>query len=117
MTTLIFDIESNGLIPEMTKLHCLVIRDVDTEQEWSLSPLTGFETGLKLLMDADMIVGHNIIKFDIPAIQKIYPWFAPKGIARDTLVMARLLNPEIAKSDLGLVQKGRDTYHTPLEAL
>lgn len=106
MTTLIFDIESNGLIPEMTKLHCLVIRDVDTEQEWSLSPLTGFETGLKLLMDADMIVGHNIIKFDIPAIQKIYPWFTPKGIARDTLVMARLLNPEIAKSDLGLVQKG-----------
>lgn len=108
MTTLIFDIESDGLIPEMTKLHCLCIRDFDDGEKLSLhaNSAYSFKHGLELLMNADMIVGHNIIKFDIPAIQKIYPWFKPKGIVRDTLVMARLLNPEIAKSDLGLVQKG-----------
>lgn len=93
----------------MDRLHCLVIRDFDTGDVWSCHhKRAGYsiENGLKHLMDADMIVGHNIIKFDIPAIQKIYPWFKPKGIVRDTLVMARLLNPEIAKSDAGLAQKG-----------
>jgi len=106
LTTLIFDIESNGLIPEMDRLHCLVIRRMESGECFSYSPHTGFDAGLHMLMEADMIVGHNIIKFDIPAIQKIYPWFQPKGIVRDTLIMARLLNPEIAKSDAGLVQKG-----------
>ncbi len=109
MTTLIFDIESDGLIPEMTKLHCLVIKDFDDGDVWSCHHnRAGYsiEHGLRHLMEADMIIGHNIIKFDIPAIQKIYPWFKPKGRVRDTLVMARLLNPEIAKSDAGLAQKG-----------
>jgi len=45
-------------------------------------------------MDADEIVFHNAIGFDIPAIQKLYPWFKPKKVW-DSLVWSRLLDPDI----------------------
>jgi hypothetical protein len=63
------------------------------------------EKGVRLLQDAYMIAGHNIISFDIPALQKIYPWFKPKGIVRDTLVMSRLIYTNLKDVDAGLLKK------------
>lgn len=51
------------------------------------------EDGLRILADAALIVGHNVIEFDVPAIQKLHPSWKPKGIVRDTIVLARLLWP------------------------
>jgi DNA polymerase I-like protein with 3'-5' exonuclease and polymerase domains len=103
-TVLVFDIETNGLIPEMTVVHSLVIRDVNTGEVWSCSDNPGhdgpgIEFGLKLLMEADCIVGHNIVDFDIPAIQKLYPWFKPEGLIRDTIIMSRLMYADMKDAD------------------
>ncbi len=49
---------------------------------------------------ANEIVGHNIISFDIPAIQKIYPWFQPKGKVTDTLVCSRLIWTDLMARDI-----------------
>ncbi|WP_287248892.1 DNA polymerase [Mesorhizobium sp.] len=57
-------------------------------------------------MGADELIGHNIIKFDLPAIQKVYPWFKPKGVVIDTLVLARLIWPELKESDPKLIKRG-----------
>ncbi|MET3601137.1 DNA polymerase [Martelella mangrovi] len=46
-----------------------------------------------MLTEASLLCGHNIIAFDIPALQKVYPWFRPKAVIRDTLVLTRLLWP------------------------
>lgn len=103
--TLVFDIETNGLIPEMTTIHCLVIREVETGQVWSLhnqhdtGAAENVADGLRLLMEADTVVGHNIVDFDIPAIQKLYPWFKPKGVVRDTIVMSRLMWADMTDAD------------------
>jgi DNA polymerase-1 len=35
--------------------------------------------GIKRLSEADELIGHNIIKFDLPAIAKVYPTFAYKA--------------------------------------
>ena len=35
--------------------------------------------GLDKLQSADKIVGHNILKFDLPAIKKVYPEFKYKN--------------------------------------
>ena len=35
------------------------------------------EEGLRLLQEAEEISGHNIVKFDIPTLQKLYPSFNP----------------------------------------
>ncbi|WP_221931087.1 DNA polymerase [Telmatospirillum sp. J64-1] len=76
-----------------------------------VQPTNGYhpiEEGLRALMGADLIAGHNIIKYDIPALQKVYPWFKPKGVIRDTLVMARLIYPkdDLRERDFKLQKKG-----------
>jgi DNA polymerase-1 len=85
----VFDIETDGLLPELTTIHSLVLKDLDTGTKVSCSS-AGFpysiEHGVELLQEADLIVGHNVIKFDIPAIQKLFPQFKPTGEVRDTLV-------------------------------
>lgn len=106
MTTLVFDIETNGLLDQLDRLHCLCIKDVDTGEKWSLHH-DGLEEGVGILMGADLLVGHNILKFDIPAIQKVYPWFKPKAVIHDTLIMARLIYPEIKEMDFGLAAQGK----------
>ena len=71
---LAFDIETNGLLPELDRIHCLEIKDVDTGQEYSFGPRE-VELGIDVLEKADEIIGHNILGFDIPAIYKVYPDF------------------------------------------
>ena len=46
-----------------------------------------------------MIVGHNICAYDIPAIQKLYPKFQPKGKVIDTLTLSRMFWPDILDID------------------
>ncbi len=110
MTTLVFDIETNGLLDELDRVHCLVIRYIGHDEIegniLSCGP-NDIEKGVRELMEADVLIGHNILKFDIPAIQKVYPWFKPKAKLMDTLILARLIFPEIAKMDYGLAEKGQ----------
>lgn len=110
MSRYFFDIETDGLLDDATVIHSLVLQDVDTgfvftccdhpydptnpgAIHWSI------EDGLYALMSADEIIGHNIIKFDIPAIQKLYPWWKPTGKVTDTLVISRLIWTDLAEED------------------
>lgn len=104
---LVFDCETDGFLDQMTKLHCLGITDLDTGTKYSAHFPVDIECGVRLLMNADVIIGHNIIGFDIPAIQKVYPWFKPKGLIRDAFVMTRLMWPHIADLDFRMAEKGR----------
>jgi len=100
----IFDIETNGLLDTLTTIHSLVLKDPDSGRVWSLHG-DKIPQGLSLLQEADELIGHNIIKFDIPALTKLYPTFKPKGRLLDTLILSRLMWPQIEESDYGLVGK------------
>lgn len=107
----IFDIETDGLLDEATKIHCLVLKDLDTGkvqvfQQYGDPVAHNVADGLKVLMQADLIVGHNVIKFDIPVIEKLYPWF-DHGPVHDTLVMTRLIWSNIKDHDADLMRKGK----------
>jgi DNA polymerase I-like protein with 3'-5' exonuclease and polymerase domains len=91
----IFDIETDGLFDVCTKIHCLVLKDVDNNKILSLS----VDEALDKLSKADVIIGHNIIKFDIPVIKKLYPNFKTKAKIFDTLVATRLLFPDVKEKD------------------
>lgn len=54
---------------------------------------------IEFLEDAECIIGHNIIGFDIPVIQKLYPWFTPRGTIIDTLLLSRLYHADALKYD------------------
>lgn len=97
---LVFDIETNGLLPELHTIWCIAIRDLDdADKVWSYKP-DEIHQGLEHLLQADELIGHNIIAYDIPAIQKIYPDFDTTGIKiTDTLVLSRLIAADVGLRD------------------
>lgn len=101
---LIFDLESDGLLDRLTKIHTLCIHDTDTKR-YTRYDKTDVPRGIERLQHAD-ICGHNIIGFDIPAIQKLYPTWKPTGEVMDTLVWARLAYPDVSNTDAFLVRSG-----------
>ena len=105
---LIFDLENDGLLDDVTKVHCLVTKDTETGE---VKSYTGqdIELGIKYLADSDkQLVGHNVIKYDIPVIQKLYPWFTvTQDRVIDTLVLARLVYANIKEHDVNLMNSGK----------
>ena len=88
-----FDIESNGLLDEVHSIWCIVCREVDTGVVRSFTD-DEIDHALDLLANADEIIGHNIIDYDIPAIQIVYPNWTTKAKVTDTLVLSRLIHGE-----------------------
>lgn len=106
---LIFDIETDGFLDAVTKIHCLVFHDTETGQvsQFNSQRAGDIEDGLRWLMRAPEACGHNILKYDIPVIQKLYPWFVPPAKLVDTLILTRLLFPETGDQDDKLIASGR----------
>ena len=86
---LVFDIETDDL--KATKIHCIVAQDVDTKEIYKFPP-NKLEEGYNLLQSADKLIGHNIIGFDIPMVEKFGDVKLTHKIV-DTLVLSRLFNP------------------------
>jgi DNA polymerase-1 len=116
---LIFDIETDGFLDKLTKIHCIEAEDIDTGALYHFTPRE-IEDGVRLLMQADQLIGHNILEFDIPAIEKVYPWFAERkainpsldSIASledikefDTLVCSRVIWTNLFDLDMSFKRK------------
>ena len=66
------------------------------------------DAGLDMLEGAEFVVGHNIIAFDLPAIDKVYsPGLGLRGKVRDTLVMSRMCFADQKDKDYRLHEKGQ----------
>ena len=98
MARLIFDIETNGLAP--TKVWVIITEDIDTgvissyvEGQWP--------TFNKSIAQAQEVIGHNIIGYDIPACERLLGTDFSACKVTDTLVMSRLANPQREAHSLG----------------
>ena len=101
-TQLLFDLESTGLLRRGSTIHCIVMRDtndINTPQVFDCQPDRAVIQGVKQLEQADVLIGHNIIGYDIPLLQEQFPDFSPRGEVLDTLVLSRLFYPHIADRD------------------
>ena len=88
---LIFDIETNGFLSDATLVHSIVIKDIETNQVYSYHG-DKIGRGLMLLNGASLLVGHNILKFDLPVLKKLYPrQYDIKADILDTLLVSRLI--------------------------
>ena len=87
---LVFDIETDDL--KATKIHCIVAQDVDSGETYKFPP-DKLQEGYDLLEKADKLIGHNIIGFDIPMVEKFSKVKLKHKPVVDTLVMSRLFNP------------------------
>ena len=109
---IVFDIETNGLLHDVTTIHCVVLHD--TEEQTTVvyndqggEPITRAVT---ILDEAEQIAGHNIINYDLPVLKKLYGFFDPQGEVIDTLVLSRLYHPNMLEVD-----KKHNWKHMPLQ--
>ncbi len=92
MTQVYLDLETNGLLPTVTKTHCgVTLTDggppvLHRSRKALLSTLDG----------ADELIGHNIIGFDLLVLWMLYKW-KPKPHVKitDTLVLSMLVHADI----------------------
>lgn len=66
MKSYVFDIETDGI--DASKIHCLSYHDIETGD---VGTLTTYEQMKTFVTQADLLVGHNIIRYDIPVIKRI----------------------------------------------
>ena len=111
--SLIFDLETNGLLKDVSTIHCLAIHDLTTNETIAYNDTGNSEPltrGIQRLLDADRIIGHNIIGYDLPVIRKLYPWFDHTPDTVDTLLLSRLYH-----SDMMALDKKHNWKHMPLK--
>ena len=110
---LVFDLETDGLLNNVTTIHCLVIHNTEDNtthvynDEGNTEPII---RGITYLQDSDRIVGHNIIGYDLPVLRKLYPFFETEAEVVDTLLLSRLYHPNMMELD-----KRHNWKHMPLK--
>lgn len=128
MRQIIFDIETDGLLDEVSRIWCVCLRILEDGIE---SPTYSYindgvtddlDDAIGLLEEADMLIGQNILGYDLPVIEKLYPDFSPKPgqKIRDTLVMSQMYFANEKDKDYerfrrGMIQ-GKDIGRHGLEA-
>lgn len=90
MKEYIFDIETDGLLDEITKIHCLSYLDCETQEVNTLFDYKDMRAFFK--KDA-IFIGHFIIMFDIPAAERILGIDLSKIKKIDTVGLSWYLHP------------------------
>lgn len=113
----IWDTETNGLLVEASKMHC-VGADIDgvlhvghdaphlgpqfgthtlvmPDGSFTAAEMHTLEDCLRLIARADLRVAHNGDDFDERVTRKLYPWWDPTAPSLDTLLLSKLLYPQI----------------------
>lgn len=103
-TWLVFDCETDGLYDKVSVLHCLVIHDIIKNQTFKYGPADGI-AAINHLATADVLIGQNIIFYDLPVLQKLFPDTAKfQGRIIDTLICTQLIWPKEVLYDLDTEQ-------------
>lgn len=108
---IVFDIETDGLLDTTKRFWCGWLYDSYTDLYTGYTDLDEFFDALnKYGTSGYNIVGHNICKFDIPALKKLKGErfaFDVRDVCIDTLVLARLIYSNIKDTDVGLMRSGK----------
>jgi len=80
------DIETNGLDPD-TIWVAVTMQDGVIQEHYTPESLTSAIAG------SFKVVGHNLLGFDLPVLEKLWNVFVDKARVEDTLIMSRLANP------------------------
>ncbi len=100
---LVFDIETDNLYDNVTLTHCIVIYDITAQQTFTYGP-DNITAALDHLATADVLLGHNVIFYDLPVLEKLYPQFKHNARVIDTLICTRLIWPKELLYDLDIEQ-------------
>ena len=97
MRQLVFDIEANGLEP--TQVWCVVLYESATNNTHVCYNRIQLLCRLNGTFDPDAamepveLIGHNILAYDVPVLEKLWGISFAGHKLTDTLVMSRLSDP------------------------
>lgn len=91
----VFDIETDGLLDKLTKIHVVSWMGTDG----NVHHTHDYEAMRLFFTEAKVLVGHNIVRFDIPAVEKVLG-IKVKARLIDTLPLSWYLNHERIKHGL-----------------
>jgi len=110
---IVFDVEANGLLDDATKIHCLSY----TTDGVIYDTLFDYDDMRDLLLSQQGLIGHNIIRYDVPLLEKILD-IKIKARLFDTLPMSWVLNYNRPKhglesfgEDFGIPKPKIDDWH------
>ena len=95
----VFDIETDGLLNAVTKIHCLSYRTFINGEEIDKGSITNYEEIKNFVLSQEVLVGHNIVRYDIPVLEKILNITIEARLI-DTLALSWYLYPVRAKHGL-----------------
>jgi DNA polymerase-1 len=96
---LCFDVEADGLLDAATKIHCIVIGELDGDRIDAYGP-GQINDALERLSQANYLTGHNIAGYDLPLLRRLRGWTPSQGCTVvDTLIASRLILPHMLDLD------------------
>lgn len=96
---IIFDLETDGLLDDVTKVHCGVTYDVENDWHRSYGP-DNPSLICAHLTEATELIGHNILGYDLPVLKKRYGWEPHSSVKiTDTQILSRMIWPDIGATD------------------
>jgi hypothetical protein len=102
---LLYDTESNGFVANATKIHCVGLIDLKTEEVIGFRPHQ-IKDALQALNEAEERVGHNIKRHDEALIAKLHGPLVGARIS-DTMIIGRTMFPNLKQTDTGLIDAGK----------
>lgn len=116
----LWDVETDGLLPDLGKIWCLTIVDLETKTQELFTDYDpkyrSLDDAFRLLGGCTMWAGHNLIAFDVQVLKKLRPdvTIPPKIV--DTVLLSRLLYPEIGLSKVSRNLPTKMKYKHSLKA-
>lgn len=102
----VIDAESNGLVPESTKIWCMGIGWQNKEGNWVVKSTTNYDDMRKVLGNPEnTVVCHNLIRFDVPLYEKHLGIKVQANLV-DSLGLSWYLYPERGQGEHGLAVWG-----------
>lgn len=97
---IVFDIEADGLLDTVSRIWCVVCIDIDTGKTYTFGgpDMTAWVGEfLEFSKKVTLWVGHNIIGYDLPVLERFTGLSVPLEQVLDTLVMSRLIKAQRSK--------------------
>lgn len=88
----VFDIETDGLLDDVSTIHCLSYTKYSPNRKPHSGSLIDIEKIKNFLTRQTVLVGHNIIRYDIPVLEKLLDITIESRII-DTLALSWYLYP------------------------
>ena len=116
----VWDIEANGLLPDVDTVWCLAVYDLDTEDTELFTDYSkehrSFDEGIAKINEASLWANHSILGYDIPVLEELGYKLVYPDVIVDTLITSQVMYPDITNQKFPHRVPSRIAWSHSLEA-